>query len=148
MSAAFPQLDFVDFHRRELPRRLGAGHGAIAAEAGLVPVGALEGAPLAMVQRNALRLLQLVNGLLDFARIEAGRVEASYQLTDLPQLTADLTSLFRSAVEGAGLSLRVDCPPLGASVYVDRVLWERIVLNLLSNALKFTFQGEIAVSLR
>ncbi len=107
----------------------------------------LHGPALDMVQRNAVRLLKLVNGLLDFARIEAGRAEASYQETDLPRLTADLASSFRSAVESAGLVLRVDCPPLDARVYVDRELWERIVLNLLSNALKFTFEGEIAVSL-
>lgn len=110
--------------------------------------GALEGAALDMVQRNALRLLRLVNGLLDFARIEAGRAELSYQLTDLPRLTRDLASLFRSAVESAGLTLRVDCEPIEGSVYVDRELWERIVLNLLSNAFKFTFDGEIAVRLR
>jgi len=117
------------------------------AEARATPEGELAGAALDMVQRNALRLLKLVNGLLDFARIEAGRTVASYEPTDLSRLTAELTSVFRSAAESAGLSLRVDCPPLEAPVFVDRDMWEKIVLNLLSNALKFTFQGEIAVSL-
>jgi PAS domain S-box-containing protein len=100
-----------------------------------------------LAHRNALRLLKLVNALLDFSRIEAGRVDAAYEPVDLSELTAHLAGVFRSAIERAGLALRVDCPPLGEPVWVDREQWEKIVLNLLSNALKFTFEGEIAVSL-
>jgi signal transduction histidine kinase len=103
---------------------------------------------LEVVHRNGLRLQRLVNSLLDFSRIEAGRVRAAYEPTDLPDFTADLASNFRSACEKAGLRLRVDCPPLGEPVFVDRTMWETLVLNLLSNAFKFTFEGEIEVSLR
>ncbi|MEH2352251.1 ATP-binding protein [Nostoc sp.] len=103
---------------------------------------------LEMVQRNGLRLLKLVNSLLDFSRIEAGRVEASYEATNLATFTAELASVFRSAVERAGMQLSVNCPSLPAPVYVDREMWEKIVLNLLSNAFKFTMAGEIAVSLQ
>jgi PAS domain S-box-containing protein len=103
---------------------------------------------LEMVQRNGLRLLKLVNSLLDFSRIEAGRVQASYQPTDLATFTAELASVFRSAVERARMQLSVNCPSLPAPVYVDREMWEKIVLNLLSNAFKFTMAGEIAVSLQ
>ena len=60
---------------------------------------------LTVVHRNALRLQKLVNTLLDFSRIEAGRVQASYEPTDLAGLTADLASVFRSAVEKAGMRL-------------------------------------------
>ncbi|HEX8271501.1 MAG TPA: ATP-binding protein [Longimicrobiaceae bacterium] len=98
--------------------------------------------------RNGLRLLKLVNTLLDFARIEAGRVEVAFEPVELAALTAELASVFRSAVERAGLRLAVDCPPLPEPVFVDTEMWEKIVLNLLSNALKFTFRGEIAVALR
>ena len=105
-------------------------------------------AMLNVVHRNSLRLLKLVNTLLDFARIEAGRIEASYEATDLCELTRELASVFRSAIERAGLDLRVDCPSLGEQVYVDRDMWEKIVLNLLSNALKFTFEGSISVTLQ
>ena len=101
-----------------------------------------------MAHRNSLRLLKLVNTLLDFSRIEAGRVQATYEPTDLAGFTADLASVFRSAIERAGLRLVVDCEPLRDPVYVDRDMWEKIVLNLLSNALKFTLEGEIAVGLR
>jgi PAS domain S-box-containing protein len=105
-------------------------------------------AQLRLAHRNALRLLKLVNSLLDFSRIESGRVLASYEPTDLSSLTRDLASTFRSALERVGLALEVDCPELDEPVYVDREMWEKIVLNLLSNAFKFTFEGRIAVRLR
>ena len=101
-----------------------------------------------MAHRNSLRLLKLVNTLLDFSRIEAGRAQAVYEPTDLGTFTAELASVFRSTIEKAGLQLRVECAPLAEPVYVDRELWEKIVFNLLSNAFKFTFEGEIAVTLQ
>ena len=97
--------------------------------------------------RNGLRLLKLVNTLLDFARIEAGRVVASFRATDLSATTAELAAGFRSALDRAGLRLEVRCPPLPEPVFVDGDMWEKIVLNLLSNAFKFTFDGSIKVSL-
>jgi signal transduction histidine kinase/DNA-binding response OmpR family regulator len=103
---------------------------------------------LEVAHRNGLRLQRLVNGLLEFSRIEAGRARAAYEPTALADFTADLASNFRSACEKAGLALRVDCPPLSEQVFVDRMMWETIVLNLLSNAFKFTFAGAIDVSLR
>ncbi|HVW01304.1 MAG TPA: ATP-binding protein, partial [Planctomycetaceae bacterium] len=103
---------------------------------------------LELARRNSLRLLKLVNTLLDFSRIEAGRMQASYEPTDLATLTTDLASNFRSTVERAGMRLVIDCPPLPELVYVDREMWEKIVLNLISNAFKFTLAGEIEVSLQ
>jgi signal transduction histidine kinase len=100
------------------------------------------------VSRNARRLLKLVNNLLQFSRLEAGRAEPHLQATDLVGLTNDVASMFRAAIEGAGLSLVVDCEPLDAAVPVDRQMWETIVANLLSNAFKFTFSGRITVRLR
>ena len=115
------------------------------AAAGL-PAGERE--QLRVVHRNGLRLLKLVNTLLDFSRIEAGRADASYEPVDLGTTTAYLASAFRSAVERAQLTLAVDSPPLAEPVWVDRDMWEKIVLNLLSNALKFTLAGGITVRLR
>jgi PAS domain S-box-containing protein len=102
---------------------------------------------LEVVHRNGLRLLRLVNTLLDFSRIEAGRVRAVYLPTDLSTFTGELASVFRAAIERAGLRMVVDCPPLEEPAFVDREMWEKLVLNLLSNAFKFTFEGEIEVSL-
>jgi PAS domain S-box-containing protein len=103
---------------------------------------------LDVVWRNGLRLTKLVNTLLDFSRIEAGREQARYEPVDLAAVTAELASVFRSAVDRAGLEFVVDCPPLDEPVYVDRDMWEKVVLNLLSNALKFTFDGSIGVMVR
>lgn len=103
---------------------------------------------LTITHRNGMRLLKLVNALLDFSRIEAGRVQMQPQPTDLPGFTAELASLFRSAIEAAGMRLVVDCAPLPEPVSVDRTMWETIVLNLLSNAYKFTYAGTIEVAVR
>ncbi|STZ81118.1 PAS domain-containing protein [Mycolicibacterium aichiense] len=100
---------------------------------------------LDVIQRNGLRLAKLVNTLLDFSRIEANRVQAHYEPVDLAQVTAELASVFRSAIDRADLQLIVDCPPLGEAVYLDRDMWEKVILNLLSNALKYTFAGSITV---
>ena len=103
---------------------------------------------LNLIWRNSIRLQKLVNTLLDFARIEAGRIEASYEPTELATYTVELASMFRSLVEQAGMKLEIDCPPLLVSVYVDRQMWEKMVFNLISNAFKFTFSGTISVRLQ
>jgi len=104
---------------------------------------------LEIVNRNGSRLLRLVNNLLDFSRIEAGRMQAAmYQPTDLAAFTVELAGVFRSAIEKAWLRLELDCPRLPEPAFVDRNMWEKVVLNLISNAFKFTFQGTIAVSLK
>ena len=103
---------------------------------------------ISVAHRNGVRLLKLVNTLLDFSRIEAGRTQAHLEAIDLSAFTAELASTFRSAVDRAGLRFDIDCPPLPHPVRVDRDMWEKIVLNLLSNALKFTFDGGIAISVR
>jgi signal transduction histidine kinase len=101
-----------------------------------------------VVHRNGVRLLKLVNTLLEFSRIEAGRVRARFEPVDLCALTTDLASTFRSATQQAGLALTIECRDPGGPVYVDRDMWEQIVLNLLSNAFKFTLHGSIAVRVR
>jgi len=103
---------------------------------------------LTLAHRNSLRLLKLVNGLLEFARLEAGRLQSAFQPTDLSQLTAEIASHFDSALRRAGLQLTTDCPPLPELLYVDREMWEKILLNLLSNAFKHTFEGGISVRTR
>jgi signal transduction histidine kinase len=103
---------------------------------------------LELARRGGGRLLKLVNSLLEFSRIEAGRIEAAYEPIDLAALTTDLASMFRSAFERAGVALTIECNPLPEPVYVDRDKWEKIVLNLVSNALKFTFAGEVRVTQR
>jgi signal transduction histidine kinase len=103
---------------------------------------------LCAVRRNGARLLRLVNTLLDFSGVEAGRIRAVYCPTDLAAFTRELASSFRSIMEKAGLRFRVEVQTLPEPVYVDSEMWEKVVLNLLSNAFKFTFQGEVSVTLK
>jgi PAS domain S-box-containing protein len=112
------------------------------------PSEGLKGEALGSAHRNGLRLLRLVNTLLDFSRIEAGRTQAHYAPTDLGAATQELASVFRSAMERAGLRYCVTCNALPESVFVDREMWEKIVLNLVSNAFKYTLDGEIRVEVR
>jgi len=132
--------------RTPLTLMLGPLEEALAGAGGSLPE--VQRSLVETAHRNGLRLLRLVNTLLDFARLEAGRLEAACEPVDLGPLTADLASTFRSTVERAGLRLRVDCPSLDDPVVVDPEMWEKIVLNLLSNAFKFTLAGEIEVRLR
>ncbi|KAI9089987.1 hypothetical protein DFS34DRAFT_379627 [Phlyctochytrium arcticum] len=99
-----------------------------------------------LINRNAQRLLKLVNSLLDFSRIEAGRMQATFTECELGTVTADLASVFRSAVEKGGVSFKVEChQEAGRTVWVDRDMWEKIVFNLIGNAFKFTLEGSIKV---
>ena len=103
---------------------------------------------ISTVHQNALRLLKLVNTLLDFSRIEANRAQAVYTPVDLSALTMELASSFESAIQKASLEFIIDCPPISESIYLDREMWEKILFNLLSNALKFTFTGSIRLTLQ
>ena len=117
-------------------------------QARLDPADKAAAQELDVIYRNGLRLGKLVNTLLDFSRIKAGRMQASFEPLDLGAFTTELASVFQSAVERAGMRYEVDCPSLSAPVYIDREMWEKVVFNLLSNALKFTFDGTVSVRLR
>lgn len=112
------------------------------------PLPDAERAQLDIVRRNGQRLLKLVNHLLKFSRTEAGRTQATFRSVDLSEFTAQLAGLFRSTVEHAGLEFDVECRQIDAPTYVDPAMWETIVLNLLSNAFKFTLEGGIRVRLK
>ena len=127
--------------RTPLTLMLGPLQDALREPAGLPPER------LELVHRNALRLLKLVNALLDFSRAEAGRMRAEFRPTDVAKLTADFAGTFREATERGGVDLVVSCESPARAVYLDPDLWERIVLNLISNAFKATLTGSIEVRL-
>jgi signal transduction histidine kinase/DNA-binding response OmpR family regulator len=102
---------------------------------------------LELARRNARRLLRLVGTMLDFSQIEAGRLRAHFAPVDLAERTRDIVAQFESAADRAGVRLNVELDELPQPVWVDVEMWEKIVSNLLSNALKFTFDGEIDVAL-
>jgi signal transduction histidine kinase len=103
---------------------------------------------LEVAYRNALRMQKLVNTLLDFSRIEAGRAEGEFSAVDIAGFTAELASSFRSAIERAGLQLHLQLGNVAEEVYVDTSMWEKIILNLVSNAFKYTSHGSIIVAVQ
>lgn len=105
-------------------------------------------AQLSVAHRNSVRLLKLVNTLLDFSRLEAGRLQIQYRPINLTRFTLDLASNFDSAINRTGLRFIIDCDELPEVCYVDANLWDKVVLNLLSNAIKHTFEGSIEIRLR
>ncbi len=98
---------------------------------------------LRTARRNAARLLRLVDSLLDFSRIQAGRAAAQLVCTDIGALTSDIASSFAELCQRAGLELNIDCSSVLADV--DPAMWETIVLNVMANAVKYTLQGTISV---
>eukprot|EP01117_Protostelium_nocturnum_P014437 TRINITY_DN548_c0_g3_i1.p1 TRINITY_DN548_c0_g3~~TRINITY_DN548_c0_g3_i1.p1 ORF type:complete len:1234 (-),score=445.15 TRINITY_DN548_c0_g3_i1:1945-5646(-) len=91
--------------------------------------------------RNSLRLLKLVNHLLDFNELEGGKLVPKFEQLDISTLTSENCSLFGPACEKGKLSLSVKCNQIDEKIYIDRDMWEKIVFNLLSNSFKFTHEG-------
>jgi signal transduction histidine kinase len=96
------------------------------------------------IQGGAAELLEMVNDLLDLAKIEAGRMERRTERVELGELLAGLRGLFRPLAASAHLELRVaDPPPDLGVVWTDEGMLLQILRNLLSNAIKYTRQGEV-----
>lgn len=130
--------------RTPLTLLLGPAEDALADDAAVLPPA--QRSRVETIARNGQRMLQLVNTLLDFSRLESGQARSSFRPTDLCSLTSELAAMFHSAAERAGLRLDIRCEP-DVVAYVDRDQWSKVVLNLISNALKFTFEGGVSVTL-
>jgi PAS domain S-box-containing protein len=131
--------------RTPLTLILGPAEDSLADEASPLPPAHRE--RVEIIRRNAERLRRMVNDMLDFSRIDAGRMQPVLVATDLGEFTRGIVASFAPAVRRAGLELVVDCPDVGV-VALDQDMWEKVVLNLLSNAVKFTLDGRIEVALR
>lgn len=103
---------------------------------------------LTTAKRNVDRLMRLVDALMDFSRLEAGKVEGRFVPTDLVPFIAELAGLFRPAIERMGIDLVLDLETSDRLVYVDPTLFETVVSNLIGNAMKYTEEGQIIVRLR
>jgi PAS domain S-box-containing protein len=112
--------------------------------------GALKGAraQVAEMRRSVQRLRELAHTLADFSPPGGDRGEPAQEPVTLAAYTTELANLFRDAIESAELRLVVDCPPLAEPVDVDPALWEKLVLQLLSNARESTAAGAITLRLR
>jgi PAS domain S-box-containing protein len=107
------------------------------------PVTADQGRDLARIRRSARTLLQLIEDVLSFAKLESGRVE--YRITDVPvgEMLDDVTLLIAPQAQVKELEFSIVCTDRMVSVRADRDKVERIVLNLLANAVKFTQRGRV-----
>ena len=97
---------------------------------------------LSMMQRNAQRLLRLINQLLDLSRLEAGKLKLEARPDDLLAFLKGVVFSFESLAEQKGITLQFQFPEnLPSVVYFDADKLEKVFVNLLSNAFKFTAEG-------
>jgi len=101
--------------------------------------------PLRRVHRAGKHLLELINQVLDLSKIEAGKLELNPENVNIPRLIDEVEGTARSLAEQNKNRLIVECPTDVAPLYVDALRLRQILLNLLSNACKFTKDGEVSL---
>ncbi|TPX76123.1 hypothetical protein CcCBS67573_g02611 [Chytriomyces confervae] len=104
---------------------------------------------LELVRKNSVRLLKLVNSLLDVGRLNSGCMKAVFRLFDISEKTGQYLCMFQSIIEKGGLKYQMKIEAIDARLcYLDEEMWQKIVFNLLGNALKFTLSGHIKATLK
>ncbi|TVR33822.1 MAG: response regulator [Spirochaetaceae bacterium] len=103
---------------------------------------------IAQVYRNGLRLLDMINQMLDFAKYDARRMQLRLTWVNMLDVCEDMTTVFGDVCRRKGVQLRLNAAPGAVEAYLDREKIERILSNLLRNAVKFTDSGSIVVGLR
>lgn len=112
------------------------------------PLTGYQGDMLSRVLANGRNLLELINDILAFSKIEAGRLELEPAPMSLPQLVQETTEELRSLAAQKALCLETDIKVSNPTVVNDRVRLRQILVNLISNAVKFTDQGWVRVQVR
>ncbi len=103
--------------------------------------------PVGIVHANARHLLEILNDILDFSRIEAGRMLIKRTVVDPGEFLASVGRLLEANAAEKGIVLRVEAPaPCPPAVSADETRLRQILLNLASNAVKFTAGGEVVIS--
>lgn len=103
---------------------------------------------LGMAHDSAQHLLSMINDILDISKVEAGKEEIVLERFDLGSLLIDLVEMLKPQFETKGLTSRVEVDKGGVELCTDREKLWHILLNLLSNALKFTHQGQVIIRTR
>jgi PAS domain S-box-containing protein len=111
------------------------------------PLNADQSQMLGMIQDSASALLQILDDLLDYSKIEAGRLTIESMPIDLRELVDNAVGLLAGRAHEKGLRVRVDVAPgIAASLLGDSVRLRQVLFNLLSNAIKFTMKGEVSLA--
>jgi signal transduction histidine kinase/DNA-binding response OmpR family regulator len=103
---------------------------------------------LSTIKNNARTLLALINDILDLSKIEAGHMEVIREPVDLRDLMEECMSTVRELLKGKDVELRSNLDELTSTVFTDPLKLRQILLNLLSNAAKFTEMGEIVATVQ
>jgi signal transduction histidine kinase/DNA-binding response OmpR family regulator len=93
---------------------------------------------LELVQRNAIRLLKLINQLMDFRKIEEGKMKLNVTKNNLGNFVLEIANEFKELAKKKHISLNVNNMATGLNIYFDNAMIDKVLFNLLSNAFKFT----------
>src|SRR6516225_10985240 len=102
--------------------------------------------PLRRVLRAGRHLLDLINDILDISKIEAGKMDLPFETVAIPPIIEEVLETARPLAQQNNNELVLDCPPVAGSVYADSTRLRQVLLNLLSNASKFTKGGTVTLS--
>ncbi len=104
---------------------------------------------LAMAQRNIVRLGQLINDILNVAKIESGKMELHYGEADIVALVGNVLNTMKPQADAKAIELRAEIPPGLPRIPMDSARIEQVLLNLVGNAVKFTpDRGRVTVRAR
>ncbi len=97
------------------------------------------------IYQSGMHLLSIINDILDISKIEAGRMQLDLAEFDMGDVVLDVLSTAKPLVKEKEVALRVELPKEAPRVYADRIRIRQVILNLISNAAKFTAKGHILV---
>ena len=110
------------------------------------PLNEEQGKQMGMVKNSARHLLDLINDVLDISKIEAGQLDLSKDRFDLAESIRRVIRLVGPQADKKGIGLVLEIDPAVGEIVADRRRVEQILINLINNAVKFTDQGEVAIT--
>jgi len=132
-------------HEFRTPLNAILGHTSMLLEGVLGELPASQLRALGKVDTNARHLLSIIDDILDIARIESGRLPLHLGAINIGELVTDVVTQVEPLIKRSRVSVLVKVPPRVPPLHSDRQKVKQIVLNLLTNALKFTPKGSITV---
>ncbi|HJQ18931.1 MAG TPA: PAS domain-containing protein [Gemmatimonadaceae bacterium] len=132
-------------HDLRTPLNAISGYAALASDGVYGPATDDQRSAMARIRRASAHLLSLINDILSFAKLEAGRVQLRLELVSVNQIVSGAVSMIEPQAADRGLIVHAPPGPDGVRVRADRERLTQILTNLLTNAVKFTPAGSISV---